>query len=199
MLTSSKSPSSKILRSRTTTTRTKKCVHNWEYFASWSKLANNALRYHSGAGIFRSRRKRSFFSEQSRISRHLVGARGRFSRHPVSRQRISLIGACITISILPSAPFTVSHSSTPIPAPARQLFPQGNRRTGWKMSRDGSLDAKSCGMVVAFSNGRPSLPVLGTERCHKRFVKFSIKPSLFSFFPAANLGIGFPHLWDSFV
>ena len=58
------------------------------------------------------------------------------------------------------------------------------------MSRDGSLDAKSCGMV-AFSNGRPSLPVLATERCHKRFVKFSIKPSLFSFFPAANLGIGF--------
>lgn len=45
--------------------------------------------------------------------------------------------------------------------------------------------------MVAFSNGRPSLPVLGTERCHKRFVKFSIKPSLFSFFPAANLGIGF--------
>lgn len=88
---------------------------------------NNALRYHCGAGIFRSRRKRSFFSEQSRISRHLVGARGRFSRHPVSRQRISLIGACITISILPSAPFTFSHSSTPIPAPTRQLFPQGKQ------------------------------------------------------------------------
>lgn len=78
------------------------------------------------------------------------------SRHPVSRQRIPLIGACITISTLLSLSLSISplfhpsRSPTPISETTRQPFPLREWRTGWKMSRDASLDAKSCG-VVAFS------------------------------------------------